>query len=299
MNLDLFRLRVFVTVVDRNGYSAAARLLNLAQPTVSHHVSELERACGTELLHYRTRAVHLTEAGQEIYRTALVMLAEQDRLADSPGDIRKGRGGRIRLGASMSFEQRYFFDHVIAPFRRAHEGTLLSLRFGHSRREAQAVLDRELDLAYVIRWHLPGDADFEPLQQVRLTFFASPGHPLAGRESVTAAEIAMAGLITAPLNGLETGMYRESLREFGLTGDHSVLEVEGLQARLLATAAGLGVIATFVPDDSGAAAFGDLVALPVDGTPTAIDVGLVRRPGDPRSRSTDELAGWLRKLAAQ
>jgi DNA-binding transcriptional LysR family regulator len=298
MNLDLFRLRVFVTVVDRNGYSAAARLLNLAQPTVSHHVSELERACGTELLHYKTRAVHLTEAGQEIYRTALVMLAEQERLIDSLGDIKKGRGGRIRLGASMSFEQQHFFEHVIAPFRRAHEATLLSVRFGHSRREAQAVLDRELDLAYVIRWHLPGDAVFEPLQQVRLTFFASPGHPLAGRESVTAAEIAIAGLITAPLNGLETGMYRESLREFGLTGDHSVLEVEGLQARLLATAAGLGVIGTFVPDDSGAAAFGDLVALPVEGTPTAIDVGLVRRAGDPRSSSTDELAGWLRKLAA-
>ncbi|HEX4725668.1 MAG TPA: LysR family transcriptional regulator [Pseudonocardiaceae bacterium] len=298
MNLDLFRLRVFVTVVDRNGYSAAARLLNLAQPTVSHHVSELERACGTELLRYQERAVHLTAAGREIYRTALVMLTEQDRLADSLGDIRQGRGGRIRLGASMSFEQKHFFEHVIAPFRRAHEGTLLSVRFGHSRREAQAVLDRELDLAYVIRWHLPGDARFEPLQEVRLTFFASPGHPLAARESITAAEIAKAGLITAPLLGIEAGVYRESLREFGLTGDHSVLEVEGLQARLLATAAGLGVIATFVPDDSGAAAFGELVPLPVEGTPTALEVGLVRRADDPRSPSTDELANWLRELAA-
>jgi DNA-binding transcriptional LysR family regulator len=297
MNLDLFRLRVFVTVVDRNGYSAAARLLNLAQPTVSHHVSELERACGTELLRYQERAVHLTAAGREIYRTALVMLTEQDRLADSLGDIKKGRGGRIRLGASMSFEQQHFFEQVIAPFRRAHEGTLLSVRFGHSRREAQAVLDRELDLAYVIRWHLPGEARFEPLQEVRLMFFASPGHPLAGRESITAAEIAKAGLITAPLNGIETGVYRESLREFGLTGDHSVLEVEGLQARLLATAAGLGVIATFVPDDSGAAAFGALVPLPVEGMPTALEVGLVRRADDPRSPSTDELACWLRERA--
>ena len=48
MNLDLFRLLVFVTVVDRGGYSAAARQLNLTQSTVSHHVSELERACGAE-----------------------------------------------------------------------------------------------------------------------------------------------------------------------------------------------------------------------------------------------------------
>jgi len=64
-----------------------------------------------------------------------------------------------------------------------------------------------------------------------------------------------------------------------------------------ATAAGLGVIATFVPDDSGAAAFGALVPLPVEGVPTALEVGLVRRADDPRSPSTDELACWLRERA--
>ena len=68
--MDLFRLLVFVTVVDRNGYSAAARQLHLAQPTISHHVSELEKAFNTELLHYQQRSVHLTAAGQEVYRPA-------------------------------------------------------------------------------------------------------------------------------------------------------------------------------------------------------------------------------------
>lgn len=297
MNLDLFRLRVFVTVVDRNGYSAAARPLNLAQPTVSHHVSELERACGTELLHYQDRAVHLTAAGQEVYRTALMMLAEQDRLTDSLGDLEHGRRGRVRLGASMAFEQKYFFDDVIAPFCRSHDGTLLSVRFGHSRREAQAVLDRELDLAYVIRWHLPGEARFEALQKVSLTFLAAQGHPLAGKEHVTADDIGACGLITAPLTGVETGFYREVLREFGLTGDHSVLEVDGLQARFLAAAAGLGVMATFVPDHARDTVFSDLVPLRVDGLPITVEVGLVRRHGDPKSRSTDALSRWLRELA--
>lgn len=297
MNLDLFRLRVFVTVVDRNGYSAAARRLNLAQPTVSHHVSELARACGTELLHYHDRAVHLTEAGNEVYRAALEMLAEQDRLKDSLGDLKKGRGGRIRLGASMAFEQRYFFDDVIAPFCRSHAGTLLSVRFGHSRREAQAVLDRELDLAYVIRRHLPAEVLFEPLQDVTLRFLVSRDHPLAGKKRVTTEEIREAGLVTTPLYGVETGIYTEVLRELDLSGDHAVLEVEGQQARLLATAAGLGVMATFIPGDADETAFGELVPLAVGGKPATVEVGLVRRSGDPWSNSTDALAGWLRKLA--
>jgi DNA-binding transcriptional LysR family regulator len=298
MNLDLFRLRVFVTVVDRNGYSAAARRLNLAQPSVSHHVSELERACGTDLLHYQDRAVHLTEAGQEVYRTALVMLAEQDRLKDTLGDLLEGRQGRVRLGASMAFEQKYFIDDVIAPYTRSHRGTLLSVRFGHSRREAQAVLDRELDLAYVIRWHLPAEARFEALHTMTLTFLAARDHPLAAVEGITADDVAAAGLITAPLTGVEASFYREVLREFGLSGDHSVLEVDGLQARFLAAAAGLGVIATFVPDYARESSCGGLVPLRVEGTAPTVDVGLVRRPGDPGSASTDALADWLRSWSS-
>jgi DNA-binding transcriptional LysR family regulator len=297
MTLDLFRLLVFVTVVDRNGYTAAARELHLAQSTVSHHMSELERACNAQLLRYEDRTVHITTAGQEVYETALVMLAEQDRLAKSLGDLKEGRQGRVRLGASMAFEQKHFLTEVIAPFCRAHQGTMLSLRFGHSRREAQAVLDRELDLAYVIRWHLPGGAQFEFLHEAELTFLVSPDHPLAGEEPVTISDIGKAGLITAPLTGAESFYYRDVLRERGLSGDHAVLEVDGQQARLLAAAAGLGVMATFVPRHARKIGYEALVPLTVEGTLVTVDLGLVRRPGELRSSSTDALATWLRTLA--
>ena len=95
--VDLFRLLVFVTVVDRNGYSAAARQLHLAQPTISHHVSELEKAFNTELLHYQQRSVHLTAAGQEVYRAALMMLAEQERLAQLAVGITHVQRGNVNL----------------------------------------------------------------------------------------------------------------------------------------------------------------------------------------------------------
>jgi len=299
VTLDLFRLLVFVAVVDRNGYSAAARHLHLAQSTVSHHVSELERACNAELLRYKERAVHLTPAGQEVYQAALVMLAEQDRLGKSLGDLKGGRRGRIRLGASMALEQKFFVNEVIAPFCRANPGTSLSLRFGHSQREAQAVLDRELDLAYVIRWHLPDEARFEYLHNADLCFLVSRDHALAGQQSVTVEDIAKAGLITAPLSGPESFYYRELLRERGLSGDSPALEIDGLQARFLAATSGLGVMTTFVPeyvDDMGLEA---LTVLTVEGPPVTVALGLVRQPGGSGSSSVDAFAVRLRALARQ
>jgi DNA-binding transcriptional LysR family regulator len=295
--VDLFRLRVFVAVVDRNGYSAAGRQLHLAQSTVSHHIAELERELGAQLLQYKGRTVHLTTAGQDVYQTALVMLAEQDRLVSALGDLEHGRRGRVRLGASMAFEQRHFLARVIVPFCRSNRGTMLSLRFGHSRREAQAVLDRELDLAYVIRWHLPDEARFEALHQAELAFLAAPDHPLAAEPTVTVEQIGRAGLITAPLTGAESGYYQEILRGRGLTGDHSVLEIDGQQARFLAAATGLGVMATFLPRYGGEIALEGLAVLPVEGPATQVELGLVRRPEAPPSTSVDALATWLRQLA--
>jgi len=293
--LDLFRLLVFVTVVDRNGYSAAARHLNLAQPTVSHHVGELEKALNTRLLQYEQQAVHLTPAGDEVYRVALIMLREQERLTESLKDIRHGRRGRVRLGASIAFEQSYFMERIVGPFCRTHEGTLLSLRFGHSRRQAQAVADRELDLAYVISWHLPSQVQFERLHDAMLTFLVSRSHPLAAKKGVTVDEISEAGLITAPLTSVESSYYHQVLREFGLSGDHSVLEIDGLQSRVLAAEANLGVVATFIPDYGRDDTPGTLVPLDVDGPDTTVEVGLVRRQTGPLSSSTRALADWLRE----
>jgi DNA-binding transcriptional LysR family regulator len=290
-------MRVFVAVVDRNGYSAAARQLHLAQSTVSHHVAELERELGTQLLQYKGRTVHLTMAGEDVYQTALVMLTEQDRLVRTLGDLEKGRQGRVRLGASMAFEQRHFLEQVIVPFCRSNRGTMLSLRFGHSPREAQAVLDRELDLAYVIRWHLPDEARFEPLHQAELMFLAAPDHPLSGQPSVTIEQIGEAGLITAPLTGTESGYFREILRGRGLTGDHSVLEIDGQQARFLAAATGLGVMATFLPRYERGIELDGLVALPVEGPAAQVELGLVRRREAPPSTSVDALCTWLREVA--
>jgi len=294
VGLDLVRLLTFVTVVDRNGYSAAARHLHLAQATVSHHVHELERALGTQLLRYEHRAVHLTAAGHEVYRTARLMLREQDHLGVVLDDLRQGRRGQVRLGTSMALEHGHFFTRVIAPFCRNNVGIRLSIRFGHSPREARAVLDRELDLAYVIDWNLPSEVEFEPIGKATFAFLVPPGHPLTCHDVVTMDQVAGAGLITAPLNSIEAVYYDEVLRESGLDSDASILEIDGMQARVLAAIAGLGVFGTFLPDGVGAQAVPPLVALPVDASLTKVDMGLVTRPDGVMSAGVRALAEWMR-----
>jgi len=296
--LDLFRLLVLVTVVDRNGYSAAADHLNVSQATVSFHVQALERFFGAKLLLYERRSIHLTAAGEEVYRAAGAMLQEGERLAQSVRDIRQGRRGRIAVGASMAFEQAFFFEQVVAPFCHAHPGTHLSLRFGHSVAQAEAVHAHELDLAYVIGWQLPSGVRYQPLHQAAFTFLVAPDHPLAAADTVGVQDIAEAGLIAAPLDSLEWSYYGRVLRDCGLGDVEPALEIDGVQARVLAARAGLGVFGTFFPPYAGEKAYGNLVPLRVDHAPAGVEVGLVTRPEAPPAGPVGAFADWLRAVGS-
>lgn len=291
MGLDLFKLRVFVAVVDHRGYSAAAEHLGLSQGTVSFHVQSLERHLGAPLVRYEQRAVRLTPAGEQTYRSACRMLRDEQQLVRA---LHGGHADRAALGASIAFEQAFFFDEVIAPYRRAHPDVLLSLRFGHSVGLAEAVGDHRLDLAYVIGWQVPSGLRYERLHRSRFTLLVARTHPLAEAGVVTPAQVADAGLITAPLDDVEWVHYEKVLREIDLGPADAALEINGIQARVLAAASGLGVLGTFRPDYAGADPDGALTRVPLDRPLPAVEAGLVSRRADTPTDSVRALADWIR-----
>jgi DNA-binding transcriptional LysR family regulator len=291
VGLDLFKLRVFVTVVDQNGYSAAAGHLGLSQGTVSFHVHGLERHLGVSLVRYERRAVRLTSAGEQVYRWAQRLLRDEQHMVRS---VRAGPRGRATLGASIAFEQAYFFDKIVVPYRRAHPDVLLSVRFGHSVGLAEAVADHRVDLAYVIGWQVPAGLHFEPLHPARFTLFAATDHPLAREETVTVAQVAAAGLIAAPLDDVERVHYEKVLDELDLGPTDVTLEIDGIQARVLAAAAGLGVLGTFHPAYAGTSAPNGLAPLRLDRPLPSVEVGLVSRRADTPAGGAGALADCIR-----
>lgn len=73
------RMHVFVEVVQRGGFSAAARSLDMPRSTVSRWVHELEQQLGVRLLQRTTRKVELTEIGEGFFERGAkaVRAAEQ------------------------------------------------------------------------------------------------------------------------------------------------------------------------------------------------------------------------------
>jgi DNA-binding transcriptional LysR family regulator len=94
--LDLNDFFLFVQVVDRGGFTAAGRTLRLPKSTLSHRVQQLESHLGVRLLNRTSRRFGMTDAGEEFYRHAVVMLREAEhaetairhRLSEPTGTVR-------------------------------------------------------------------------------------------------------------------------------------------------------------------------------------------------------------------
>jgi DNA-binding transcriptional LysR family regulator len=74
---------VFVAVVEAGGFTAAARRLGLRKSTVSRRVAQLEARLGVRLLERTTRAVRVTDLGDEYFRRcarAVAQVREADEL---------------------------------------------------------------------------------------------------------------------------------------------------------------------------------------------------------------------------
>jgi DNA-binding transcriptional LysR family regulator len=78
---DLNDMLFFAEVVDRGGFAAAGRALNLPKSKLSRRVAELETRLGVRLLQRTTRKLSLTQAG-EIYHRHCVAMREQAEAAD-------------------------------------------------------------------------------------------------------------------------------------------------------------------------------------------------------------------------
>src|ERR1700761_4090480 len=97
----LTSLEVFGQVVERGGFSAAARHLNMSVTMVSNHIQALEDRLGVRLLNRTTRKVSLTDVGRAYYarsRQILIDLDEADLIASAE---QAAPQGTLKLHTSM------------------------------------------------------------------------------------------------------------------------------------------------------------------------------------------------------
>jgi DNA-binding transcriptional LysR family regulator len=102
---DLNDMLFFAEVVDRGGFAAAGRALNVPKSKLSRRVADLESRLGVRLLQRTTRKLSLTQAG-EIYHRHCVAMREQAEAADEAvARVQTEPRGTVRMTCPVTLAQ--------------------------------------------------------------------------------------------------------------------------------------------------------------------------------------------------
>ncbi|WP_027710974.1 LysR family transcriptional regulator [Dickeya chrysanthemi] len=103
-------LYLFMLVAREGSFTRAATRLGLAQSGVSRAIRELEARLGVQLLSRTTRKLSLTQAGEQLYRTALAGFDSLDLGLATLAHFRDTPSGTVRINASQ-----HAIDKVLLP----------------------------------------------------------------------------------------------------------------------------------------------------------------------------------------
>ena len=116
---DWNRMRAFVVTADTGSLSAAARALNLTQPTLGRQVAALENELGITLFERVGRALQITEAGANLLPHARQMSEAASRLSLIASGHSQEISGTVRITASDVFSVHLLPDIMLELRQRA------------------------------------------------------------------------------------------------------------------------------------------------------------------------------------
>jgi DNA-binding transcriptional LysR family regulator len=147
-SLNPDHLRTIAEVVAQGSFTRAAKRLNLAQPTVSLQVRELEARLGVRLVERLGKRAFATAAGRELIEHGTRIAGETERLLAAMRRHREGWLGRVRIGSGTT-ALIYHLPPVLQALRTGHPNIDLVVTTGTTSGVVERILRNEIDLGVV------------------------------------------------------------------------------------------------------------------------------------------------------
>ncbi|WP_161958908.1 LysR family transcriptional regulator [Ferruginivarius sediminum] len=199
VNLELKHFRVFITLGSTLHFSRAAEKLNMAQPQLSRTIKFIEEELGCPLLVRSTRNVALTPAGEVFLEQCRSVINRTEVAINSTRDAADGALGRIDV-AYMDFAVNRPLPFILKEFHGQCERVNVNLAHMWTERQKSALLDREVDLGFLIGPFDNPDIETVEVSRDQLMVVLPAHHRLAESTAVKLDQLADERFIFGPMS---------------------------------------------------------------------------------------------------
>lgn len=218
--MDIRQLNYFVQVADCGSYSLASQKLFISQPALSKAIKNIEDEMGFTFFYTSQRKQKLTDAGQAFYEKAVKLLESYDELIKVTYLEEEIDKGHLNIGLSMAAGPA-LFTHIFPMFRKMYPQITFSIVEKETTLLKEAILRKEIDLAYIDLNHIkePEDTDnFDVYDLIRseMVVVVSVDNPLAGKEQMQYEELGMQKLLLFDGGKESSSQVETDMRNLGM-----------------------------------------------------------------------------------
>jgi DNA-binding transcriptional LysR family regulator len=274
MLMDLGTLKMLVSVAERGSLTAAAEERHLTQPALSIRLRKLQAELGVVLFEMRGRRVRLTRAGEVVLAYARRFAGLEAELGRELVDLEGLARGAIAMG-TIDAASIYVLPRVFSRFRERYPAIDITLEITSTVPLLAALRAGRLDFV-IGTLPIDGGRDLavHPVYRERLVLIAPPGHRLARRRSVEAAELAAEPFISFHEGSITRRLIERSLGRRGVA-PRATIATDSPEAIRNLVAAGLGLAVLPEPVVRAELRRGSLAALRVKGLAFERELGLI------------------------
>ena len=217
-NMTLRQLRYIIAVAECGSISAAAEKLLVAQPSLSKAVAELEEEMGITVFFRTPKGIHLSEEGSKFLSYARQVVEQAELLEEQYKGGHRARRVFSISAQHCSFVVNAFVELVRELGEERYEFTLRESRTHDiiedvrtSRSELGVIFLSSFNRRVILRIVENADLRFTPLFTASPHVFVSRRNPLAGKSSVTLADLKPFPRLTYEQGLMNSFYYSEEL----------------------------------------------------------------------------------------
>ena len=145
--MNLKQLEAFVQIADSGSFSKAAKDLYLTQPTISAHVSTLEKELNTRLFVRNTKEVKLSDSGSILYDYAKQMIILQKQIEDTFAVREEKLQQRITIAAS-TIPAQYLLPGILSTYLEKYPNQQFKIIEADSAQVVEMVVNHKVDVGF-------------------------------------------------------------------------------------------------------------------------------------------------------
>lgn len=145
--MNLKQLEAFVQVSESGSFSKAAKELFLTQPTISVHISSLEKELNVRLFIRNTKEVSLSDDGKDLYRYAK-QITDLEKAIEERFYMDSDDGKHFITIAASTIPAQYLLPKVLMCYRERYPKEQIKIMETDSSEVVTQVVDHMVDVGF-------------------------------------------------------------------------------------------------------------------------------------------------------